>query len=337
MPSLSVLDQTPIPEGTSPAKALANTVELAQLAERLGYRRYWLAEHHATHGLAGSAPEVLIAHVAAQTESIRVGSGGVMLPHYSPLKVAEQFRVLHALHPGRIDLGLGRAPGSDQLTALALQRNRQAPAGDDFGNQLAELVAWLGGGFPDGHPFGQVTATPVDPGGPELWLLTSSGYSALAAARFGMSLCFAHFINPDAARESMALYRDNFEPSAALAEPRASVAVSVICADTDAEAEQLAASVRLWRHRLVRGDPGPVPTVAEALAYPYTDAERRRGDAGRSRLVVGGPARVGEQLEELAAALEVDEIVAVTITHDHLARLHSYELLAAEVGARALS
>jgi luciferase family oxidoreductase group 1 len=331
--TLSVLDQSPIPQGTSPSEALANTVELAQLAERLGYRRYWLAEHHATAGLAGSAPEVLIAHVAAHTSTIRVGSGGVMLPHYSPLKVVEQFRVLHALHPGRIDLGLGRAPGSDSLTALALQRDRKSAPADDFGNQMAELMAWLDGGFPDGHPFRPVTATPVTPGGPELWLLSSSGYSAMAAATFGVAFCFAHFINPEAAEQSMALYREHFKPSATLDQPRASLAVSVICADTDEEAERLAASIRLWRLRLLQGDPGPVPPVEEALAYGYTGDQRRRLDAGRSRLVVGGPDRVAERLHQMAESYGVDEIMAVTITHDHAARLHSYELLASAVGA----
>ncbi|MDQ1394841.1 MAG: hypothetical protein QOG64_100, partial [Acidimicrobiaceae bacterium] len=177
MLKLGVLDQSPVPEGSSAGEALANTVELAQRAEQLGYSRYWLAEHHNTAGLAGSAPEILIAHVAAATSHIRVGSGGVMLPHYSPLKVAESFRLLHALHPGRIDLGLGRAPGSDQLTARALQRNRSLPQSDDFPQQLAELVAFLSDGFDAAHPFSRITARPATAGGPELWLLGSSGYS----------------------------------------------------------------------------------------------------------------------------------------------------------------
>lgn len=332
---LSVLDQSPVPRGTSPGQALANTVELARLAERLGYRRYWLAEHHATSGLAGSAPEVLIAHVAASTERIRVGSGGVMLPHYSPLKVVEQFRVLHALHPDRIDLGIGRAPGSDGLTAFALQRSRRAVQEDDFDRQIAELLAWLDGGFPDDHPFRRVPATPVTPGGPALWLLSSSGYSAVAAARFGLAFCFAHFINPAVSRESMALYREHFAPSSRVAAPEASIAVSAICAETDDEAERLASSVRLWRLRLGTGDPGPVPSVAEALAHPYAPEERRRVEGSSSRMLVGSAERVAKGLAALAEAHGVDEVVVVTITHDHAARMQSYELLAEAVGLGA--
>ena len=333
--ALSVLDQSPIPDGCSAADALANTVELARHAEALGYRRYWLAEHHASVALAGSAPEVLIAHVAARTASIRVGSGGVMLPHYSPLKVAEQFRVLAALHPGRIDLGVGRAPGSDGLTALALQRNREQVVADDFPNQLAELVAWLGGSFPDDHPFRRVPATPrpaAADDGPELWLLGSSGYGAVAAGQLGASFCAAHFIDPTTTAKSMQLYREHFTPSAELQTPRAALAVSVICADTDEEAERLSSSIRLWRLRLRRGDPGPVPTVEEALAHLPTPDERRQLDAGRGRLVAGSPQHVGGLLRELAAAHGVEEILAVTITHDHVARMRSYELLATAAG-----
>lgn len=326
MLTLSVLDQTPIPAGTTAGQALANTVDLAQRAETLGYRRYWLAEHHATTGLAGSAPEVLIAHVAAHTSTIRVGSGGVMLPHYSSLKVAEQFRLLHALHPGRIDLGLGRAPGGDGLTALALQRDRSRPQGDDFPQQLAELVAWLGGGFPGDHPFRKVTATPDTPGGPEVWLLSSSGYSALAAAQVGTAFCFAHFINPEVSTQAVAAYREHFTPSPSTPGPVAALAVSVICADTDAEAERLASSIRLWRRRLRAGDPGPVPTVEEATGHRAPPAE-----GGPSRLVFGSPERVVDELHALAVAHGVDEIVVVTITHDHAARLRSYELLAESV------
>ena len=325
---LSVLDQSPISEGTTAAQSFARTVELAQLTEKLGYHRYWLAEHHATTGLAGSAPEVLIAHVAAHTSTIRVGSGGIMLPHYSPLKVVEQFRVLHALHPGRIDLGLGRAPGSDGLTAIALQRDRSQRQSDDFAQQMAELLAWLGEGFPEDHPFGRIDATPLMPGGPEVWLLSSSGWSAVAAAQLGLSLCFASFINPDAADESIALYRRHFEPSAGLPQPRATVALSVICADTDTEAERLASSVRLWRRRQRAGQRGPVPTVEEAAAQ--LGAPDKPG-----RMLVGGPERVAAGLLALAETYAMDEIMAVTITHDHAARLRSYELLAGALGLEA--
>jgi luciferase family oxidoreductase group 1 len=326
---LSVLDQTPIPAGSSPSDALANTVDLAQLAEALGYERYWLAEHHGTTGLAGSAPEVLIAHVAAATSSIRVGSGGVMLSHYSPLKVAEQFRLLEALHPGRIDLGLGRAPGSEPLAALALQRDRQHPSPDDFIEQVAELVAWFGGTFPGDHPFGRLKATPIPAAAPELWLLTSSGYSSRVAAHFGAGLCFAHFISAESGPAAVAEYRELYRVESGHEGPRASVAIGVICAETDEEAEQLAESGRLWRFRQRRyGERGPVPPVEEALAYSYSEADRLLVNASSNRTIVGGPDRVHDEVARLATSYGVDEVVVVTITHDHKARRHSYELLA---------
>ena len=239
---LSVLDQTPVPKGTTPREALSNTVELAQLAERLGYERYWLAEHHASAGLAGSVPEVLIAHVAAHTSRIRVGSGGVMLSHYSPLKVAEAFRMLESLHPGRIDLGLGRAPGSEPITAFALQRNRQHQNSDDFVDQLAELMAWLEESFPEQHPFSRITATPVPDAVPDVWLLSSSGYSSSVAAHFGTGLCFAHFISEEFGPEAIADYKSRFVPSVQHPSPAAAIGVGVICAETDDEAATLATS-----------------------------------------------------------------------------------------------
>ena len=289
-----------------------------------------LAEHHGTTGLAGSAPEVLIAHVAAaNTTTIRVGSGGVMLSHYSPLKVAEQFRVLEALHPGRIDLGIGRAPGSEQLAALALQRNRQHPSSDDFIEQIAELLAWFEGSFPSEHPFARLRATPIPEHSPELWLLSSSGYSAKVAAHFGAGLCFAHFISADGGPEAIASYRALFQSGEAEGEPKASVAIGVICADSDDEAERLATSGRLWRFRQRRfGERGPVPSVAEALEYPYSESDQSLLELGRGRLFLGGPEHVEKEVEALASAHGVDEVVVVTITHDHDARKRSYQLLA---------
>jgi len=326
---LSVLDQSPIPSGSSVTRALQNSVDLAQLCEALGYERYWLAEHHGTTGLAGSAPEVLIAHVAANTSAIRVGSGGVMLSHYSPLKVAEQFRLLEALHPGRIDLGIGRAPGSEQLAALALQRNREHPSSDDFIEQIAELLAWFDGSFPAGHPFSRLRATPIPEGAPELWLLSSSGYSAKVAAHFGAGLCFAHFISADGGPEAIETYRDLYRGDEDQDGPKASVAIGVICAESDDEAERLAESGRLWRFRQRRyGERGPVPSVVEALGYSYSESDRGLLEAGRGRAVVGGPERVRAEIEALATAYKVDEVVVVTITHDHDARRRSYELLA---------
>jgi luciferase family oxidoreductase group 1 len=329
---LSVLDQTPIPEGSSPAEALANTVDLAQVTEHLGYERYWLAEHHASGGLAGSAPEILIAHVAANTTSIRVGSGGVMLSHYSPLKVAEQFRMLETLFPGRIDLGLGRAPGSEPLTAFALQRNRQHQSSDDFIHQLAELEAWLHGTFPEQHPFARITATPVPIKAPDVWLLSSSGYSSAVAAHFGAGLCFAHFIADNGGPESIADYKARFVPSVDHDSPAAAVAIGVICADTNEEATELASSAALWRLRRRKGENGPVPTVAEASAYTWTGSDLIAAGPAASRTVVGDPEQVKNQLGELAERYGVDDLVLVTITHDHAARVHSYELIAKEFG-----
>ena len=327
--ALAVLDQSPVPEGASAAEVLANTVELAQLAERLGYRRYWLAEHHGTGGLAGSAPEILIAHVAARTSRIRVGSGGVMLSHYSPLKVAEQFHLLESLHPGRIDLGLGRAPGGEPLTSIALQRNREHPAGDDFVEQLAELVAWLGGSFPEQHPFARLAATPLPEGNPPIWLLSSSGYSAAVAGHYGTGLCFAHFINDEGGPASVEQYRERFRATWPEDEPRASVAVGVVCAESDGEADELATSADLWRLRSRRyGERGPVPSVATARTFSYSDSDRDFLAESRHKLVVGSPATVHERLEALADAYGCDEVVVVTVIHDHAARLRSYELLA---------
>lgn len=329
MVTLSVLDQTPVPSGSTPAMAIANTVDLARCCEALGYHRYWLAEHHGTYGLAGSAPELLVAHVAAMTQTIRVGSGGVMLSHYSALKVAELFRLLETMHPGRIDLGLGRAPGGTPLASLALQRNRNHPAGDDFLDQLAELRAWLGDSFPETHPFAKQPATPVPEVSPELWLLSSSGYSAQAAAHFGMGLCFAHFINADGGKEAMSYYRDHFAPYREDDVERSAIAVRVVCATTTKEAEHIGASMDLWRLRQRRyGEHGQVPTPEEALAYAYSDADLAVVLDAKRRAIVGDQEQVKSALEDLAKIYGVDEIMIVSITHDHAARVRSYELLA---------
>jgi luciferase family oxidoreductase group 1 len=323
MLALSVLDQSPVPDGWTPADAVRQTLALAELCDRLGYRRYWLAEHHNTRGLAGSAPEILIGHVAARTKNMRVGSGGVMLSHYSALKVAETFRVLEALHPGRIDLGLGRAPGSDQLTAAALQPSGAGFSTDQFPQQVADLIGFLRGDLDAKHPFARVRAMPSGEGVPDLWLLGSSTAGASYAASFGLAFSFAHFINPWQGPRIMDAYRRVADPSAPT-----SIGVSVICAETDDDALRLSWSQRLWRLRLERGDPGPVPTVEDALAYPYTEDERERVEHNAARLVVGSPETCRTQLEALAAAYGVDEIVVVTIVHNQQARLRSYELLA---------
>ena len=325
---LSVLDQSPVRSGGTAADAFNETIALAQAAERWGYHRYWLAEHHATEGLAGAAPEVLIARVAAATSAMRVGSGGVMLSHYSPLKVAEQFRVLETLYPGRIDLGIGRAPGSDQLTARALQAGPVAIGVEYFPSQVQDLLGYLGDGLPADHPFARIRVTPEPATRPEVWLLGSSYQSALVAAYLGCAFSFAHFITDQGGVEVMAAYRDRFRPSAHLAAPLGSIGVFVLCADTDAEAQRLAQSRDLWRLRLDQGYLGPVPSIAEAEAHEYSREDRLRIAMNRRRMVIGAPEQVKERMLELAERYGVGEIVAVTICHEFTPRLRSYELLA---------
>jgi luciferase family oxidoreductase group 1 len=325
---LSVLDQSPIKSGSTPSEAVQETLELAQVAERLGYHRYWLAEHHSSSGLAGASPEVLIGQVAARTSRIRVGSGGVMLSHYSPLKVAECFRMLETLFPGRIDLGIGRAPGSDPLTARALQPAAGGLGLDRFPEQIADLVGYLGDCLPANHPFARVRAMPAGPTAPNVWLLGSSDQSAIYAAHFGLGFSFAHFINADGGAAVTRAYREHFRPSAAFSEPRASVAVFAVCADSDAEARRLAQSRDLFILRLYTGRMGPYPSVEEAEAYPYNPHEEAIVRQVRGRSVAGTPEQVRERLMHLAAEYAADELVVVTITHDPKARLHSYELLA---------
>jgi luciferase family oxidoreductase group 1 len=329
---LSVIDQSPVPEGCTPAEALRNTIELARLADRLGYARYWIAEHHAIPALASPAPEVLMARVGAETQRIRIGSGGVMLPHYSALKVAETFRLLHALYPDRIDLGVGRAPGGTPLDSFALWRDRDHyPPPDDFGRQLPELIAFLNHGFPANHPFSRIEVSPAMPGGPEVWLLGSSLWSASAAAQLGLPYAFAHFIEPGPTRAALEHYRANFETSRSeLKAPHAMLALGVVCAETDAEAERLLLSSRLFRRRIRQGDVRPIPTVETALAELGADAPpiAREGVAGYPRYVVGSPERVRDQLTLMADELRVQVLMVVTIVHDHQARLRSYELLA---------
>jgi luciferase family oxidoreductase group 1 len=328
---LGVLDQSPIPEGGSPAGAVAATLELAVLAEKLGYSRYWVAEHHNAPGFAGTVPEILIARIAALTARIRVGSAGVMLSHYAPLKVAETFRMLETLYPGRIDLGIGRAPGSDPRTAYALE-----PGGPydiaGFPDKISDLLGFLANDMPEGHPFRQILVQPAGPAMPELWVLGSSDQSAAYAARFGLPFAFAHFISGQGGDEACEMYTRHYRPSPAYPEPRAALAVFAICAETEAGAVRLAASRELWRLRVERGELGPIPTPEEALAYPYTDIERARIARTRARQVVGDPGQVKAKIEKLAAAHGAAEVSVVTITHDPAARRRSYELLAAEFG-----
>ncbi len=324
---LSVLDQSPISEGSTGADALRNTLELARLAEELGFDRYWVAEHHGTPMLACASPEVMIAAIGSITRSIRIGSGGVMLPHYSPLKVAENFSILSALFPNRVDLGIGRAPGTDHSTAFALQRDRRQAAPDDFPQQLGELIAYLENRLPPNHPFARLAALPGRPHIPELWLLGSSQQSALWAADNGLPYVFADFINPEGAAYAE-LYRNRFCPSETVTEPRMIVAGFAICADTDEEARWIGSSAQMMRTLLNEGRLAPVPPVDKALRFLEDRGPNADAVARPRRAIIGTPTTVKRGIEELAALYGADEAMIVTITYDHPARLRSYELIA---------
>jgi luciferase family oxidoreductase group 1 len=311
---------------------VAETLELARVADRLGYRRYWLAEHHSSQGLAGTVPEILIARIAAETRDIRVGSGGVMLSHYVPLKVAETFRMLETLYPGRIDLGIGRAPGSDQRTASALQHGPGALGIVHFPAQIVELVAFLADELPANHPFAGGHAMPTGEGIPEFWLLGSSDQSAAYAAYFGCAFSFAHFITDEGGIAVMDAYRQHFRARGRLAAPQGSIGVFVLCAESEAEAQRLASSRDPWRLRLDQGILGPIPPVEKALSYQYSEGELTRLAYNRRRQVVGTPEQVKDRLIALARDYAVDELVVVSICFDFAARLRPYELLAEAFG-----
>jgi len=329
--TLSVLDLSPVGTGSTSAQALRNTLDLARRAEGMGYARYWLAEHHNMPGIAGSSPAVLIGQVARETSRIRVGSGGVMLPNHAPLQVAEAFQTLEALFPGRIDLGLGRAPGTDMRTALAL-RGAHGASGEDFPAQLSDLMAFSSGEHSVGDPFRSVAAMPGGVSLPPVWLLGSSDFGARLAAREGLGFAFAHHINPVGAELALHLYQTGFKPSAQLAAPRALLTVSVVCAETDAQADALASSFDLAFLRLLAGRPGLFPSPEEARAYPYTPEERAQVRATRTRLIVGSPQTVRDQVCRLVGATGVGEVMVTTMVHDHAARVRSYELLAEALG-----
>jgi luciferase family oxidoreductase group 1 len=328
---LSVLDQSPIAEGSGGADALQRTLDLARTTEALGYTRYWVAEHHGAEMLAGASPEVLIAAIAAQTSDIRVGSGGVMLPHYSPYKVAEVFSTLSGLFPGRIDLGVGRAAGTDRATARVLQRDRRQAPPDDFPDQLAELVGYYRRGGPVDDELTRLRLLPGRPEQPTPWLLGSSPQSGIWAARLGLPYAFADFISPTGMAVARR-YRHEFRPSSALPAPHVVVAVSVVCAETDAEAEQLASSARMLFTLFLQGVLIPVPPVATALRYVQEQAANVAALGTRRRLIVGAPATVRTALEAVVADYQADELMLVTIVYDHDARLRSYALLADAFG-----
>jgi luciferase family oxidoreductase group 1 len=323
---LSVLDQSPVSEGSTGSQALQNTIDLARLTDRLGYHRYWVAEHHGGPSLAGPSPEVLIGPIASATERLRVGSGGVMLPHYSPLKVAQSFSVLAGLYPGRIDLGIGRAAGTDPMTTFALQRDRRQASPDDFPQQLAELLAYFDDSFPDGHALSRYVGTlPGRPETPEPWLLGSSHQSAIWAADIGLPYSFADFINPEGA-EIAALYRERFTDARGLGAPRTAVAVWALCADTEEDARRLAASSKMTFTLLRQGRLIPVPPPDKALRFLET-LDRTAGTP-RRRSIVGTPEQVRAGIVDVAAQYGAEEAIVVTITYDHEARRRSYELIA---------
>ncbi|MGE3066503.1 MAG: LLM class flavin-dependent oxidoreductase [Hyphomicrobiaceae bacterium] len=331
MPRLSVLDQSIAIAGRPHAASIQETLALAQTCEQLGYARYWLAEHHNHPTIVGTAPEILLAAIAARTTRIRLGSAGVMLPHYSAYKVAEQFRVLDALAPGRIDLGVGRAPGSDGRTAFALNPHADTAA-EQFPAQVRDLMAWVTGSpLPEGHPFRQVRAYPAGETSPDIWVLGSSDYGAQVAAHFGLPYCFAHFITDGrGTAEALDLYRRLYQPSARFPEPIATVCVWAIAADTPEEADRLFTSRAKWRIQRDKGIFEPIEPPETAAAHPFTDAERERIAAMRQTGFAGTAPVVGRKLRTLMADLAIDEAVILTWSHDPQARRRSYELLAAE-------
>ena len=333
---LSVLDQSTVVTGRSPDTSIRESLELARHCEALGYHRYWCAEHHNSASQAGAAPEILISAIAATTSRIRVGSAGVMLPYYSSLKVAEQFRVLEAIASGRIDLGLGRAPGSDGRTAFALNPLAETAA-EHFPAQVRDLMAWLAGEtLVEGHPFRDIIAQPGGPTLPEVWILGSSDYGAQVAAYFGLPFCFAHFITDGrGAEQAMAIYREGYRPSARHPAPYGAVCVWALAAPTEAEAARLFTSRELWRLGRDRGVFEALPSPEEAAAYAYSEAELQRIERLRARALYGTPEVVAGKLRELAGALGVEEVAILTTLHDPEARRRSYTLVAEACGPGA--
>lgn len=345
---LGVLDQVPIRQGGNAEQALAESFELAEAVDGWGFSRIWYAEHHNTGSLACTAPEVLIPHVAMRTKQIRVGSGGVMLPHYSSLKVAEQFRLLETLYPGRIDLGIGRAPGSDGRTARALAHGPGSLGLEHFPEQLGDIYGYLADDLPEAHPFHGVKAGPPRRGSedsdelqsdhqptssmPELWLLGSSTIGGAYAAAMGWAFSFAHFISPDGGEEVMRNYHTQFKPSPMWEKPTASLGVSITCADSDDEAEELSWSRWISRIRSNRGQRGGIISPQEARDFELSPQEEEYIEYLKTRSVHGTPGKVRDRLEELAKVYDVDEFIVLTITFDFAARLRSYELLAQEFG-----
>jgi luciferase family oxidoreductase group 1 len=335
--TLSVVDQSPVRQGGTAADALRETIALAVATEKLGYQRFWVAEHHNLPGFAGTTPEIMIGQIAARTSTLRVGSGGVMLSHYSALKVAETFRVLESLFPGRIDLGIGRAPGSDPRTSAALAYPGGVRDIRYFPEQVDDVIAYLADTVDPAHPFAGVHAGPTPTTMPEIWLLGSGFDSAYLAAQRGLPFSYAHFfgIGVEQGPDIVESYRSQFRPSAFLSEPKVNVAAQALCAETEAEAKRLAASRNLVRLRIVTGRRGGVPPVEEALAYPYTPQERVYLAQSTRANVDGNPQQVKAKLEALADMYQTTDLSIVTICYDFAARVRSYELIAEVCGIKS--
>jgi luciferase family oxidoreductase group 1 len=324
---LSVLDLAPVAAGTTSGQALRQTTELARRAEELGYQRFWVAEHHNMPAIASSAPAVLIAHLAAATATIRVGSGGVMLPNHAPLVVAEQFGTLEALHPGRIDLGIGRAPGTDQFTALALRRTMEGLSAEQFPAELGDLIELFSGTDSNAR----ITAMPGRGDMPAIWLLGSSGYSAQLAGLLGLPFSFAHHFSAANTIPALALYRQFFRPSRWLEKPYAMVAVNAICADTDERARWLAGPAALSFIQLRAGHPQPLVTPEEAAAYPYSELDRQFARERSAGQAIGSPETVGQELAALVQRTGADELMLTALVYDIADRIRSIELIAGKV------
>ena len=332
---LSVLDLSPVTTATPPSAALRNTLDLASLADRLGYSRYWVAEHHNLANIASCAPEIMIGQIAAVTTRMRIGSGGVMLPNHAPLMVAERFKMLEALYPGRIDLGIGRAPGTDPATSYALRRRQGISEDDDFLERFQELLLMETHGYPQNHPFRTVAAMPSDVALPPIWLLGSSDFSAQLAAQVGMGFAFAHHFAHFDAATAMRAYRDQFRPSAWREKPYAILGVAVVVADSEAEAERLASTIDLNGVRRAKGEYVVLASPEEAAAYDYTPVDRARIAKNRTRLFAGTPLTIRERLMPLVEATQANEVMITTMIYDHAARRHSYELMAEAFGLDA--
>ena len=326
--ALSVLDLSIVGEGSTPAAALHHSIELAREAERLGYARYWVAEHHNMPGIASSSPAVLLAHAACATSTIRIGSGGLMLPNHAPLVVAEQFGMLEALHPGRVDLGIGRAPGTDQVTARALRRAGVAFTEDEFPAQLVELFGYFDGSFPEHHPYRGIVATPGLGYRPSIWLLGSSDWSAHAAGVLSLPFSFAHHFSGQNTDAALRAYRAAFRPSPEMERPHVMLGVSVIAADTQERADFLSGSSRLSMARLRSGRPGRLPSPEEAAAHEFSPLELQLIGSHVGSAVIGTPERVARELRALVARTAADELMIPTMVHSHEDRMHSYRLVA---------